>query len=82
MRIDATGTHIKSAANAVIQHSQSQPNSLAFLDEDGHWVHIDASTIQNLYSSLANIVAKQKPVSMNKPTPGGSDNLFADHFKS
>ena len=54
MKTDVTGTHIIGAATPAIQPSKSQGNSLAFLDADNHWIHLDKETIVKLYNVASN----------------------------
>ena len=49
MKIEHTGTHIEPVYSIIIQKSESQSNALAFVDTDGHWIHIDKKIIDALY---------------------------------
>ena len=57
MKIDATGVHIENIQSLVIQNSNSQNNAIAFLTNEGLWVHIDINLIEALHNG---IVGQQK----------------------
>ena len=49
MKIDSTGVHIDNVKNLEPQQSLSQANAIAFMTDDGVWIHIDISLINTLY---------------------------------
>lgn len=86
MKVDATGVHIKGPHNIIVQHSQSQQNALAILDEDGVWVHLDVNAISVLYHFLYTPVVNNAPLykqeyadTTDKMT---AKNLFEENFKN
>ena len=89
MKVSNTGTHIKCTQNMVIQPSQSQTNALAFLDEDGNWIHMDIATINSLFRvasaknapAVKNTVPLEHPAALKSPV-ANSNHPFDDHFKS
>jgi hypothetical protein len=78
MKTDITGTHVQGALR--IEPSKSQNNSLAFLDNDNHWIHIDIDTINSLYRTANTNAAKPATVTV-KPGPTMSSSPFDEHFK-
>ncbi len=54
MKTEHTGTHIEYVESMIIQESKSQVNALAFVDKDGHWIHIDKGIINHLYEHFHN----------------------------
>ena len=48
MELLSTGLHIKGLIADSVQQSITQPNSLAFLDEDGVWIHISLDAVREL----------------------------------
>lgn len=53
MKIDNTGIHITSDDKTmIVEPSLSQNNALAFMDEDGTWIHMDKNTIIKLYQYM------------------------------
>jgi hypothetical protein len=84
MLTNSTGCHINTPKNLVIQPSKSQVSSLAFMDADGLWVHLDVNAINQLYKTASTLLAPPPTpvaeVNMNQK-PSDANSPFDDHFK-
>ena len=75
MKTDVTGSQIKGAPQPAIQPSKSQTNSLAFIDSDNHWVHIDRKLVESLYRFAASQESAKAVAAVGATKTGASNSL-------
>ena len=55
MRIDFSGVHIETIKSETIQRSATQDNAIAFITDDGVWIHIPLKLLSELAAGATRI---------------------------